>query len=85
MLNWYRAFFRRPFRLPFKPRLKMPVWLLWGAQDFALGRELAEASLRLCADGRLTYFENASHWLQHEQATAVNQHLVKLVSMPVSL
>ncbi len=82
MLNWYRAFFRRPFRLPLSPRLQMPVLLLWGAQDVALGRELAEASIRICADGRLVYFENASHWLQHEQAEAVNQHLLEFINHP---
>lgn len=82
MLNWYRAFFRRPFRLPLSPRLQMPVLLLWGAQDVALGRELAEASIRLCTGGRLVYFENASHWLQHEQAEAVNQHLLEFINHP---
>jgi pimeloyl-ACP methyl ester carboxylesterase len=76
MLNWYRALFRRPFRLPLSPRLKMPVRLLWGMQDVALGSELAQASIRLCDDGRLVYFDNASHWLQHDQADAINQHLV---------
>jgi pimeloyl-ACP methyl ester carboxylesterase len=76
MLNWYRAFFRRPFRLPLKPRLQMPVLVLWGTQDVALSRELAEASIRLCEDGELVYFEDASHWIQHQEAEKVNQHLL---------
>jgi pimeloyl-ACP methyl ester carboxylesterase len=84
MLNWYRALFRRPFNLPLKPALKMPVLLLWGSQDVALGSDLAEASIRLCADGRLVFFENASHWLQHEEPEAVNQYLAAFMSHPVS-
>lgn len=84
MLNWYRALFRRPFHLPLSPRLKMPVKLLWGMQDVALGSELAEASIRLCDDGQLVYFENASHWLQHEEAEAVNQHLLDFFNFPAS-
>jgi pimeloyl-ACP methyl ester carboxylesterase len=84
MLNWYRAFFRRPVNLPLKPALNMPVLLLWGAQDVALDRELAEASIRLCTDGRLIYFEHASHWLQHEEPEVVNQLLVEFLHHPGS-
>lgn len=82
MLNWYRAFFRRPVRLPLKPRLKMPVLMLWGAQDVALDRSLAEASIRLCANGQLVFFENASHWIQHEETAAVNQRLSEFLAAP---
>lgn len=71
MLNWYRASLRRPLRLPLSPRITLPVLLLWGVKDVALGRELAEASIRLCENGRLVYFEEATHWLQHEEPEAV--------------
>lgn len=75
MLNWYRALFRRPFPLPLEPRFHMPVLMLWGARDFALGRELAEASIELCDNGRLVFFEGATHWVQHEEAARVNELL----------
>jgi pimeloyl-ACP methyl ester carboxylesterase len=77
MLNWYRALFRRPFYLPLSPRLSMPVLLLWGKRDFALGTELAEASIALCEQGELVYYETATHWVQHEKAEDVNERLVK--------
>jgi epoxide hydrolase 4 len=76
MLNWYRAFLRRRVDLPSKPRFKMPVLVLWGVKDLALGRELAEASLDLCEDGELVYFEGATHWVQHEEHEAINRYLV---------
>jgi pimeloyl-ACP methyl ester carboxylesterase len=79
MLNWYRALFRCPILLPLNPRLAMPALLLWGARDVALGRELAEASLALCARGELVFFEDATHWLQHEEAIQVNELLINFL------
>jgi pimeloyl-ACP methyl ester carboxylesterase len=79
MLNWYRALFRRPYPLPWSPRLPMPVLMLWGARDFALGRELAEASMELCDNGRLVFFEGATHWVQHEEAARVNDLLLNFL------
>jgi pimeloyl-ACP methyl ester carboxylesterase len=76
MLNWYRALLRRPARLPARPRLSMPTLVLWGGQDFALGRELAEASVTLCENGELVVFDHANHWIQHEQAEEVNRRLL---------
>ncbi len=77
MLNWYRALFRRPYRLPSHPALPMPVLILWGAEDFALGRELAERSRLVCPQADLVVFEGASHWIQREKADEVNRLLLE--------
>jgi len=46
MINWYRAMFRAKIKpLPSK-RITVPTLLIWGAQDFALGREMAQAQHR---------------------------------------
>ena len=79
MLNWYRALFRRPFRLPPRPSLPMPVLILWGGQDFALGRELAERSRRVCLQAELVVFEGANHWIQRERAAEVNRRLLEFL------
>ena len=76
MLNWYRALFRHPAGLPAHPRFEMPVQILWGERDFALGRELAEVSLALCARGELSILKGANHWIQHERAQEVNRRLL---------
>jgi epoxide hydrolase 4 len=81
MLNWYRALFRRPFRLPSNPPFQMPILLLWGGKDFALGRELAEESIKLCKNGELMVFENANHWIQIEESANVNQRLMKFLAL----
>ncbi|MBP8292948.1 MAG: alpha/beta hydrolase, partial [Caldilineaceae bacterium] len=53
MLNWYRAAARSFFRLGNLGRIRVPTLMLWGAQDIALGRELAQPSIDQCDDGRL--------------------------------
>ncbi|MGE7415414.1 alpha/beta fold hydrolase [Methylobacterium tarhaniae] len=74
MLNWYRA-----LRLPRQPApapILPPVLVLWGERDTALERGLAAESLRLCAQGAVRYFPDATHWLQHEEPEAVNAALI---------
>lgn len=76
MLNWYRALFRRARRPMPKGKIMMPVLILWGEQDVALSAEMAEQSLAYCADGSLELFPDATHWVQHDAAAAVNRHLI---------
>jgi len=69
MLNWYRA-------LPLRPRhsegrLAMPVLVLWGRGDQFLESGLAEASLALCENGQVRWFETATHWVHLEEPKAV--------------
>ena len=49
--------------------------MLWGEKDVALGKELARPSIELCADGELIFFPEATHWVQHDEAAAVNAAL----------
>ena len=47
-----------------------------GVNDTALSVEMAEQSLKYCQDGRLEKFPEATHWLQHEEAEAVNNKML---------
>ncbi|MEL6063737.1 alpha/beta fold hydrolase [Methylobacterium sp. DCY52] len=78
MLNWYRALVRLPRANP--PRVRMPTLILWGRQDTALQAGLAEASLTLCDDGRIRWYDHASHWLAHEEPDAVNADLIDFLA-----
>lgn len=72
MLNWYRAILQKP-PAPLKSnRITAPTLLIWGARDRFLGREMARPSIDLCDDGRLVFIEEATHWVQHEEAGRVN-------------
>lgn len=82
MLNWYRAIFRERGMdylrrsEPATPQIKVPTLMLWGTQDMALSREMAQPSIDLCAQGELHYFDHATHWLQLDEAEEVNRLLV---------
>jgi pimeloyl-ACP methyl ester carboxylesterase len=86
MLNWYRAMLQRRGSGSSTssnmasgerdlPRITVPTLILWGEKDIALEKSLAEESLKLCENGKIVFFPDATHWLQHDEAAAVNQHL----------
>ena len=64
MLNYYRA-----LRLPAGPlgRIPVPTLILWGMQDRFLGAHLAMAAAGMCDDARLVRFDDATHWIHHEE------------------
>jgi epoxide hydrolase 4 len=79
MVNWYRAALRSAGqRLP-RLRVGVETLVLWGARDRFLGREMAAPSAALCDRGRLEVFEQATHWLQHDDSDAVNDRLVRFL------
>jgi pimeloyl-ACP methyl ester carboxylesterase len=79
MLNWYRAMFRYGAPAPRHSRIIPPTLILWGKQDRFIRPEGAEASLALCDDGRLVFYETATHWLQHEEPDDVNRRIVEFL------
>lgn len=78
MLNWYRALVRLPRAAP--PRVRVPTLILWGKRDNALQAGLAEASLAFCDDGRIRWYDQATHWLAHEEPAAVNADLARFLA-----
>ncbi len=77
MINWYRAILRRRFASPPPSKgIAMPTQIVWGAKDRYASLSLAEASQTLCADARLTVLDNATHWVQHDEAERVNAILL---------
>jgi pimeloyl-ACP methyl ester carboxylesterase len=80
MLGWYRAAMRYPGEVFHDQRISMPALILWGARDVALGLAMAEASLEYCDQGNLDIFPRATHWVQHDEAEAVNRSLLKFLA-----
>ncbi len=82
MINWYRAMGRRLDDGAFlnNPRVTVPTIIIWGAQDRFLQREMAQESTTLCDDARVIYFEDATHWVQHEKPNEVNALLSEFFS-----
>ncbi len=79
MLNWYRAALRRRLPEPVSQEVKKPLLLIWGKKDRFLGPALAEESLKLCPQGQLLWFEQATHWVQHEQPEKVNAAIAEFL------
>ena len=76
MLNYYRALRQRPHGE--KPaRLAPPTLILWAGDDLFLERNVAEAGLALCDDGKLEFVEGASHWLHIELPEKINARVIE--------
>ncbi|HEY4943219.1 MAG TPA: alpha/beta fold hydrolase [Rhizomicrobium sp.] len=79
MLNWYRAILRHRFE-PIAPgSIRVPVQIIWGRQDRYALPALAEASRALCADARLTFLDDATHWVAHDEPERVNVILLEFL------
>ena len=55
--------------------LQVPTMMLWGTEDTALGRELAQLSANDVEDYRYHYIEGASHWVQQHKPHEVNKYI----------
>lgn len=75
-INWYRALFRSVRGFP-DAMVRVPTRILWGERDAFLVAEMAQESLRYCAQGELVRFPKASHWLQHEEPARVSELLIE--------
>lgn len=75
MLSWYRTLSRAPLPEPPSLQLEVPLLMLWGEQDVALGPELVDLSLPYCRRGRAVRVPQATHWIHHEVPERVNAEI----------
>lgn len=77
-INFYRAnFFRptpEPIRVALRQKLRMPVLVIWGEGDEAMGLELLEGIEKNAEAGRLRLelLPGTSHWVQVDAPRQVN-------------
>ncbi|CAH1797220.1 unnamed protein product [Owenia fusiformis] len=75
-INYYRSAIRGSLTPPprsTKTPLEMPVLLIWGDKDGALAAPMADLSGQYCKDFTLQYVNGASHWVQQDEPTVVNE------------
>jgi pimeloyl-ACP methyl ester carboxylesterase len=77
MINWYRAALRVRASRPLSRMIAPPALLIWGRQDPALSNTLAEPSIARCADGRIDWLPDSSHWVQADMPERVNALLLE--------
>lgn len=76
MLNWYRAAPRIVPRTAPDGAIQPDTLIIWGKQDDLLDHRMAEDSAARCRSVRIEYFEEATHWVQHEERESVRRLLV---------
>ncbi len=82
MISYYRAAVQQMPQPQPNPQVKVPTLILWGKKDAYLKWEMAQASVELCDNGKLIYFDNATHWIQHEEPDRVNQLMLEFFKSP---
>ncbi|MFN8321575.1 MAG: alpha/beta hydrolase [Chitinophagales bacterium] len=78
-IAYYRSAFRSTFskQRPF-PKIKMPVIMLWGEHDIALGKEMTYNTKRYCENSlEIVYDSTSGHFVQHDNPDWVNEKLLK--------
>ena len=78
MINWYRALLRKPLAAEV-PGIAVDTLMIWGCNDKFGDVSVAEESIKLCAHGRAVYFDDATHWVHHEQPERVNSLLIEFL------
>jgi epoxide hydrolase 4 len=76
-INYYRATFRQLGGLHITGKLKMPVLMIWGEQDKALGKELTYNTKAYCENLEIIYDPASGHFIQHDNPDLVNQKLME--------
>lgn len=76
-LNYYRAGRGALYpALDVDPVVRVPVLVIWGEQDVALGKELNNGIERYAPSVKLRFIADASHWVQQDKPDAVAQHML---------
>ncbi|GAB4480027.1 MAG: epoxide hydrolase EphM [Thermoflexibacter sp.] len=78
MLNWYRGIVRAAPTRGKTNRINIPTHIFWGENDYVLGIDLAEQSLKYLDFGDITFYQ-ATHWIMHEIPEILNPDLLKFL------
>ena len=80
-INYYRASMRRVLtgRVPKTRPIHHPVLVIWGDQDRALGKELAEPPARFVPNAKVVHLPEATHWVQNAAPEKVNDLLLQFI------
>jgi pimeloyl-ACP methyl ester carboxylesterase len=76
MVNYYRANFWGLAGVRAAARIEVPVLMIWGEEDTALGLELTEGYEGYVRDFTLARLPGVSHWVQQEAPDAVNARML---------
>lgn len=75
-LNWYRALLKMQVAPVSSYRVRVPTLMMWGRRDSYGTAKMAEESIGLCDRGRLTQFDEATHWLPADEPQRVAEAIL---------
>lgn len=76
-INYYRAALRYQSKLDTTTLLPMPILMLWGEQDKALGKELTYNTKQYCENLEIVYDPTSGHFIQYDNPELVNRKLLE--------
>ncbi|MBS1619377.1 MAG: alpha/beta hydrolase [Bacteroidetes bacterium] len=76
-IHYYRAALHYPDALDVSAVLPMPVLMIWGEQDKALGKELTYNTKQYCADLETVYDPTSGHFITADNPELVNAALLR--------
>ena len=85
-INYYRALMRSggAFRQPswIERKIAAPTMLIWGEQDFALGKELTyDMETLFSGPFQIKYIPDSGHWVQQEKPELVNRYMREFLEL----
>lgn len=76
--GWFHPLRLRTLRHAYPP-IQVPVSILWGQQDSALGESLLDGSGRFAPDLEIVRIPHAGHFVHQEEPDTVNQRLLAIL------
>jgi pimeloyl-ACP methyl ester carboxylesterase len=77
-VNYYRALVRWGVWRRLKP-IQAPTLMIWGEQDIAIEKALANGTERYVRDFRIHFVPDSGHWVQHEARDQVNRLILEFL------
>lgn len=78
-VNYYRNLLTSLRSVTEASKIKIPVLIIWGKDDVALTSELATLASDQCDNCIVKYVDGASHWVQQDSPTIVNEYIIKFI------
>lgn len=72
-INYYRSVMHTLINTESYQRIVVPTLVIWGTNDIALERDLAEMSREFVQNIRIEYIEDATHFVQNHKPDEVNR------------
>ncbi|HLJ46287.1 MAG TPA: alpha/beta hydrolase [Bryobacteraceae bacterium] len=66
-IHYYRTVWKKRLLSGAEYRIRGPTLVIRGKNDAYAMPELAEATRKICEDGRVVYLDQSSHWVQHDE------------------